>query len=57
MVNYIRVQVEQVDSMVCELADVVASERALLDQCRDILSSMTALQVTLDFPLYLKLLN
>lgn len=38
-------KVEQVDSMVCELADVVASERALLDQCRDILSSMTALQV------------
>ncbi|XP_055835349.1 QWRF motif-containing protein 2-like [Solanum dulcamara] len=38
-------KVEQVDSMVCELADVVANERALLDQCRDLLSSMTALQV------------
>lgn len=43
--------------MVYELADVVATERALLDQCRDLLSSMTALQVTLDFLLYLKLLT
>ncbi|CAN4092137.1 unnamed protein product [Withania somnifera] len=50
-------KVEQVDSMVYELADVVANGRALLDQCRDLLSSMTALQVTLYFPLYLKLLK
>ncbi|PHT51046.1 hypothetical protein CQW23_10793 [Capsicum baccatum] len=38
-------KVEQVDSTVYELTDVVANERALLDQCRDLLSSMTALQV------------
>ncbi|CAN4122573.1 unnamed protein product [Withania somnifera] len=38
-------KVEQVDSMVNEVADVVSNERALLDQCRDLLSSMTALQV------------
>lgn len=38
-------KVEKVDSMVYELADVEANERALLDQCRDLLSSMTALQV------------
>ncbi|KAJ8541183.1 hypothetical protein K7X08_001999 [Anisodus acutangulus] len=38
-------KVEQVDSMVYELADVEANERALLDQCKDLLSSMAALQV------------
>lgn len=41
----LRPKVKQVDSMVYELADVVANERALLDQCKDLLSSMTALQV------------
>ncbi|XP_016477505.1 QWRF motif-containing protein 2 isoform X1 [Nicotiana tabacum] len=38
-------KVEQVDSMVYELADVVGNERALLDHCNDLLSSLTALQV------------
>ncbi|XP_060199342.1 QWRF motif-containing protein 2-like [Lycium barbarum] len=38
-------KVERVDSMVYELADVEANERALLDQCKDLLSSMTVLQV------------
>lgn len=35
--------------MVYELADVVGNERALLDHCNDLLSSLTALQVKLNF--------
>ncbi|KAJ8537873.1 hypothetical protein K7X08_014413 [Anisodus acutangulus] len=38
-------KVEQVDFMVYELADVVDNERALLDQCKNLLSSIMALQV------------
>ncbi|KAK4348616.1 hypothetical protein RND71_031371 [Anisodus tanguticus] len=40
-------KVEQVDFMVYELADVADNERALLDQCKNLLSSITALQLEL----------
>ncbi|KAA8528476.1 hypothetical protein F0562_035831 [Nyssa sinensis] len=38
-------KVEQVNLLVAELANVTAKERALLDQCKDILSTLTAMQV------------
>uniref|UniRef100_A0A5B6ZJ61 Putative QWRF motif-containing protein 2 n=2 Tax=Davidia involucrata TaxID=16924 RepID=A0A5B6ZJ61_DAVIN len=38
-------KVEQVNSVVSELANITAEERALLDQCKDILSTLTAMQV------------
>ncbi|KAA8537840.1 hypothetical protein F0562_027580 [Nyssa sinensis] len=38
-------KVEQMNSLVSELANLTVKERALLDQCKDILSTLTALQV------------
>ncbi|XP_009762154.1 QWRF motif-containing protein 2-like isoform X1 [Nicotiana sylvestris] len=49
-------KVEQVDLLVHELQNVAGSERALLDQCRDLLSSLTAVQVK-DFSLRTHLLQ
>ncbi|XAR52912.1 hypothetical protein NMG60_11021245 [Bertholletia excelsa] len=39
-------KVEEVNSLVAELAKVIAKERALLEQCKDFLSMLAALQVT-----------
>ncbi|OIS96841.1 PREDICTED: QWRF motif-containing protein 2-like [Nicotiana attenuata] len=49
-------KVEQVDLLVHELQNVAGNERALLDQCRDLLSSLTAVQVK-DFSLRTHLLQ
>ncbi|PSS17297.1 QWRF motif-containing protein [Actinidia chinensis var. chinensis] len=38
-------KVDQVNSVVSELANVASRERALLDQCKDLLSKLTAMQV------------
>ncbi|XP_057504580.1 QWRF motif-containing protein 2-like [Actinidia eriantha] len=38
-------KVDQVNSVVSELANVASRERALLDQCKDLLSTLTAMQV------------
>ncbi|XP_043710762.1 QWRF motif-containing protein 2-like [Telopea speciosissima] len=38
-------KVEAVNSLAAELANVTAQERALLDQCKDLLSTLAALQV------------
>ncbi|XP_043713575.1 QWRF motif-containing protein 2-like [Telopea speciosissima] len=38
-------KVEEVNSLAAELANVTAQEQALLDQCRDLLSTLAALQV------------
>lgn len=39
-------KVEEVNSLVAELANTSAKERACLDQCRDLLSTLAAMQVT-----------
>ncbi|KAF9621221.1 hypothetical protein IFM89_016715 [Coptis chinensis] len=38
-------KVEEVNHLVAELANVILQERALLDQCRDLLSTLEAMQV------------
>nr|CAN66909.1 hypothetical protein VITISV_035420 [Vitis vinifera] len=38
-------KVEEMNSLVVEIADVTAKERALLEQCRDFLSTLAAMQV------------
>ncbi|XP_059636417.1 QWRF motif-containing protein 2-like isoform X1 [Cornus florida] len=38
-------KVEQVNVVVSELANITANERALVDQCKDIMSTVTAMQV------------
>ncbi|KAG5542025.1 hypothetical protein RHGRI_021759 [Rhododendron griersonianum] len=39
-------KVDQVNSVASELANVTAMERALLGQCKDLLSTLTAMQIT-----------
>ncbi|CAK9166815.1 unnamed protein product [Ilex paraguariensis] len=43
--QYNEKQVEDVNSLATELAKVTAKERALLEQCKDFLSMLTAAQV------------
>lgn len=38
-------QVEEVNSLVTDLAKAAAKERALLEQCTDFISSLSAMQV------------
>ncbi|KAL7245377.1 hypothetical protein ACSBR2_000663 [Camellia fascicularis] len=38
-------KVDQVNSLASQLANITAKERGLLDQCKDLLSTLTALQV------------
>ncbi|RVX00057.1 hypothetical protein CK203_024895 [Vitis vinifera] len=42
---YMTILVEEVNSLVAELANTSAKERACLDQCRDLLSTLAAMQV------------
>ncbi|RVW72403.1 QWRF motif-containing protein 2 [Vitis vinifera] len=41
----VHLQVEEMNSLVVEIADVTAKERALLEQCRDFLSTLAAMQL------------
>ncbi|KAI3831755.1 hypothetical protein MKX03_002527 [Papaver bracteatum] len=42
---YLLSKVEEVNSLVAELANVSSQERALLDQCKDLMSTLAAMQV------------
>lgn len=46
VISYV-IQVEEVNSLVAELAKVTAKERALLQQCKDFLSMLAAKQVSM----------
>jgi hypothetical protein len=55
--NNRHLQVEEMNSLVSELVKVTTTERLALEQCKDFLSTLSAMQVSLAIDLLLLLLR